>query len=170
MLGRALEGSGFRWLEEPLPTSDYAAYAPLADALALPIAGGEMLETSAAAEPLLAGGAFDIVQPDASICGGIGGVLAIAELAGAAGRCALPHACNGAIALAATLQALAVLPVAPDAPVWAEPMLEHDVGENPIRSELLATALAVNDGWMIIPAGPGLGIDVDEAIVRRLAV
>ena len=169
VLGRALGGLGFCWLEEPLPTADYAAYAPLAAALEIPIAGGETLETIAAAEPLLRGGSFDIVQPDASICGGIGGVLGIAELAGAAGRFAVPHACNGAIALAATLQALAVLRVAPDAPLWAEPMLEHDVGENPIRSELLAVPLSVDDGWMTIPTGPGLGIDVDEATVRRLA-
>ncbi len=70
-------------------------------------------------------------------------MLAIAQLAGEAGRFALPHACNGAIALAATLQALALLPLAPDAPIWAEPMLEHDVGENPIRSDLLVTPLAV---------------------------
>ncbi len=169
VLGRALERLGFRWLEEPLPTNDYAAYAPLAAALEIPLAGGETLETVAAARPLLAGGSFDIVQPDASICGGIGGVLGIAGLADAAGRFAVPHACNGAIALAATLQALAVLPHASDAPPWAEPMLEHDVGENPIRSDLLVDPLVVDDGWMTIPDGPGLGIEVDAAAVRRLA-
>ncbi len=169
VLGRALERLGFRWLEEPLPTADYAAYAPLAAGLAIPIAGGETLESIAGAAPLLAGGAFDIVQPDVSICGGIGGVLGIAGLADAAGRFTVPHACNGAIALAATLQVLAVLPVAADAPPWAEPMLEHDVGENPIRSDLLVQPLLVDDGWMTIPDGPGLGIEVDAAVLRRLA-
>jgi D-galactarolactone cycloisomerase len=167
-LGSALDGLGFRWLEEPLPTSDYAAYAPLADALAIPLAGGETLETTTAAEPLLRGGSFDLVQPDIAICGGIGPTLEIARLATAAGRWAVPHACHGAIALAATLQALAVLPEAPGQPAFAAPILEHDVGENPILTDLLVEPLAVVDGSMAIPDGPGLGIEVDEARLRRL--
>ena len=82
----------------------------------------------------------------------------------------VPHACSGAIAMAATLQILAVLDVAADAPPWAEPLLEFDVGENPIRTDLLTVPLAPSDGWMSIPDGPGLGVAVDEAAVRRLAI
>jgi D-galactarolactone cycloisomerase len=167
-LGAALEELGFRWLEEPLPTDDYAAYAPLARELAIPLAGGEILESAEAAEPFLRTGSFDLVQPDVSICGGISGVLEIAAAAIRARRHAVPHACNGVIALAATLQVLAILPVSADAPPWAEPILEHDVGENPIRTDLLAAPLQLDDGWMRIPDGPGLGIDVDEESLRRL--
>ncbi len=167
-LAAALEALGFRWLEEPLPTDDYPAYAPLARELTIPLAGGEMLESAAAAKPLLWGGSFDLVQPDVSICGGIGGVLDIAAVANAAGRFAVPHACGGAIALAATLHVLAVLEVPADAPKWAEPMLEHDVGENPIRTAILTEPLTLDDGWMTIPAGPGLGIEIDEEALRRL--
>lgn len=169
-LGHALNALGFRWLEEPLPTNDYAAYATLARELAIPLAGGETLETADAAEPFLRAGSFDLVQPDVSICGGIRGVLDIARSAASVGRFAIPHACSGAIALAATLQVLAVLPVPADAPQWAEPILEHDVGENPIRTDLLMRPLEPDDGWMTIPDGPGLGVEVDEAMVRRLAV
>jgi len=167
-LGRALDELRFRWLEEPLPTADYAAYAPLASQLAIPLAGGEILESAGAAGPFLRGGSFDIVQPDVSICGGIGGLLEIAAAAAGAGRYAIPHACSGVIALAATLQVLAILPVPPDAPPWAEPLLEHDVGENPIRTDLLATPLELYDGWMAIPDGVGLGIEIDEEALRRL--
>ncbi len=167
-LAAALEALRFRWLEEPLPTDDYAAYAPLAGELSIPLAGGEILESAADAEPFLRAGSFDLVQPDVSICGGIGGVLAIAAAATAAGRFAVPHACSGAISLAATLHILAVLDLPPDAPSWAEPILEHDVGENPIRTDILAEPLTLDDGWMRIPDGPGLGIDVDEVALRRL--
>jgi len=167
-LGRALDALGFRWLEEPLPTDDYAAYASLARDLAIPLAGGEILESVGDAEPFLRAGSFDLVQPDVSICGGIGGVLEIAVAATGAGRFAVPHACNGAISLAATLQLLAVLPVPAGAPSWAEPILEHDVGENPIRTGLLATPLKLDDGWVTIPNGPGLGVEVDEEGLRRL--
>jgi D-galactarolactone cycloisomerase len=169
-LGAALGALDFRWLEEPLPTSDYAAYAPLARELRIPLAGGEILESAEAATPFLAGGSFDLVQPDVSICGGIAGLLDIARAAAAAGTITVPHACSGAIAMAATLQVLAVLEVPQDAPPWAEPLLEFDVGENPIRTDLSTTPLAPVDGWMVIPGGPGLGIEVDEAAVRRLAV
>jgi D-galactarolactone cycloisomerase len=74
-----LSGLGFRWLEEPLPTDDYAAYAPLARELTIPLAGGEILESAAAATPFLTAGSFDLIQPDVSNCGGIGGVLEIAR-------------------------------------------------------------------------------------------
>ena len=167
-LGVALGELGFRWLEEPLPTSDYPAYAPLAEALTIPLAGGEMLGSAAAATGLLAGGSFDLIQPDVSICGGIGGALEIARAAEAAGRAMVPHTCSGAIAMAATLQLLAILPAAPCAPPWAEPLLEFDVGENPIRTDLLTVPLAPDAGWIAIPDGPGLGVEVDEDAVRRL--
>jgi D-galactarolactone cycloisomerase len=167
-LAAALEAVRFRWLEEPLPTDDYLAYAPLASELTIPLAGGEILESAGDAEPLLRAGSFDLVQPDVSICGGIGGVLEIAAAARDAGRNAVPHACSGAIALAATLHILAVLPLPPDAPAWAEPILEHDVGENPIRTDILQVPLTLDDGWMTIPDGPGLGVDVDEVALRRL--
>ena len=169
-LGAALQTLGFRWLEEPLPTNDYAAYAPLARELTIPLAGGEILESADAATPYLSAGSFDLIQPDVSICGGIGGLLEIGRAAAAAGRHMVPHACSGAIATAATLQILAVLPTAGDAPSWAEPLLEFDVGENPIRTDLLTSPLGPVAGWMAIPDGPGLGVEVDEAAVRRLTV
>jgi len=168
-LGAAVETLGFRWLEEPLPTTDHAAYALLAAELAVPLAGGESLESASAASTPLDLRAYDIIQPDVSIAGGIGGALEIAALARERGAFTIPHACNGAIALAATLQLLALLPSLADPPPWAEPILEHDVGENPIRTDLLVDPIALRDGWVAIPTGPGLGIEVDEAAVRRLA-
>jgi len=169
-IGERLEVFGFRWLEEPLPTSDYDAYTSLARELTIPLAGGEILESAESARPYLAGGAFDLIQPDVSICGGIAGVLEIARAAAAVGRVTVPHACSGAIAMAATLHVLAVLDVPPNAPPWAEPLLEFDVGENPIRTDLATTPFRPIDGWMAIPDGPGLGIEIDEAEVRRLTV
>jgi D-galactarolactone cycloisomerase len=142
----------------------------LARELAIPLAGGEILESAEAASACLSGGSFDLIQPDVSICGGMGGVLELARLATAAGRMTVPHCCSGAIAMAATLQVLAVLEVPDGAPAWAEPLLEFDVGENPIRTDLSTTPFAPIDGWMTIPDGPGLGIDIDEAEVRRLTV
>jgi D-galactarolactone cycloisomerase len=168
-LGRALGELGARWLEEPLPTNDYAAYAPLAAALDIPLAGGEITESPALATAPLAGGSFDLIQPDLSICGGVAPLLEIADAAIARGVGCIPHNCNGGVLLAATLQVLAVLPVLPSSPAWAVPILEYDVGENPIRSEPIGGDRKVVDGWVKIPDGPGIGIEIDEDAVRRLA-
>jgi D-galactarolactone cycloisomerase len=169
-LGRALESLGFRWLEEPLPTGDYPAYRPLADVLAMPVAGGETLETPDDARTALDAGAFDIIQPDLGICGGMQPLLEIAQSARDRGRACVPHSCNGGILLAATLQALALLPDTAGLPRWAEPMLEVDVGENPLRVDLLREPPVVSDGCIAIPDGPGLGVDIDESIVERYLV
>ena len=59
-LGAALEELGFRWLEEPLPTNDYLAYAPLAGELSIPLAGGEILESAGGHGAVPAGG---LVRP-----------------------------------------------------------------------------------------------------------
>lgn len=107
-LGRTLDEMGFLWLEEPVPTDELMTYARLARELDIPIAGGESIETFDAAFAAVAADAYDIIQPDASICGGIGNLLDIAAMASARGVGCVPHACNGAISLAATLQALSV--------------------------------------------------------------
>lgn len=163
-LSGELAGLDLRWLEEPMPTDNLPAYAPVRAALAIPIAGGEGVESPGEAAMANAVGAFDIIQPDASICGGVAPLLRIAAAAGAQSIGCIPHACNGAVSLAATLQVLAVLALqTPE--LESGPLLEHDFGENPLRSDLLRTPLVVRDGWMEIPDGPGLGVEVDETFV-----
>jgi D-galactarolactone cycloisomerase len=168
-VGRALHELDFAWLEEPLPTAHYAGYERLRDALPLALSGGESAQSRGEGIGLVDRGAFDIIQPDVSICGGIGEAAVIAGAARLAGIETQPHACNGAIGLAASLQLLAVLPDPVRLP-GASPMLEHDFGPNPARTDLLATPLLMRDGWFDIPTGPGLGIDVDEGFVRDRAV
>jgi D-galactarolactone cycloisomerase len=172
-LAGSVDELGLAWLEEPTDTSDYPAYRPIREALATPLAGGEIVESPGAAVPALTAGAFDLIQPDVSICGGVAPALRIAAAATAQGIGCLPHACNGAINLAATLQLLAIVPGLPDAEATAgsalagEPVLEHDFGENPLRSDLLVEPIRPADGWIAIPDGPGLGVEVDEDVVAR---
>ena len=163
----ALDELGFSWLEEPLPQADYAGYERVAAASDIPLAGGELVETRGEARHLLNRSSIDIIQPDAAICGGVGEVLFIAALARLDGVPCIPHTCNGAVMLAATLQALACLPDGANLPGGGAPLLECDAGENPIRTELLAAPIRMDpDGWFTIPTGPGLGIEVDEDFAR----
>jgi D-galactarolactone cycloisomerase len=74
----------------------------------------------------------------------------------------MPHCWSGALALAATVHLLSLLPD----PSWSRhtepPMLELDMIENPFRDDLPVAPLEVSDGLVAVPSGPGLGVEVDE--------
>jgi D-galactarolactone cycloisomerase len=170
-VARGLGELGFTWLEEPVNrfrgSQRYPGYRGLDASLGVAIAGGEGLERRSDFRRLLDDG-IDIVQPDVGICGGIGEALFVAELAALYGRACVPHAWGGAVLIAATLQLLAVTPEPTEVDGTYGGLLEWDVFENPMRTGLLAEPLEVRDGLVAIPAGPGLGVEVDESAVRSL--
>ena len=169
-VGRALRELEFDWLEEPLPQAGYAGYPELRARLAVPLAGGESLTTRAAAYELLQRGCFDIIQPDVSICGGIAECVFIGELARLAGVRTIPHCWAGGIVLAATLQVAALLPESSRMAGVEGPEVEFDVTENPFRTELLVgNPFELDDGSLQLPTLPGLGIEIDETVLRRYA-
>jgi D-galactarolactone cycloisomerase len=162
---------GFTWLEEPVNrfrgNQRYPGYRDLSRAAGIAIAGGEGLERRSDFARLLDDG-IDVVQPDVAICGGIGEASFVAELAALHGRACVPHAWGGAVMMAATLQLLAVIPEPTEIDGSYGSLIEWDTFENPMRTDLLTEPLTVTAGRVTIPAGPGLGVDVDEAVVRRL--
>jgi D-galactarolactone cycloisomerase len=160
-VGRALEELGLHWYEEPLLQAGYAGYPELAGALDIAVAGGEMLQSRSDFRAHFDRRAFDIVQPDICICGGIGEVLFVADLARLAGVQCAPHSWNGALMNAATLHVAALLP---------ECMLEFDTTENPCMTDELLEPLLLSDGFFEVPTAPGLGVEVDEARIRAAAV
>jgi D-galactarolactone cycloisomerase len=165
-----LQDLDFDWFEEPLPQTGYLGYPELRDRLGMPLAGGEGLQSRTAAHEALLRGCFDIVQPDASICGGIGEVLFIGELAQLSGVRCIPHCWGGAIMLAASLHLCALLPEATRLTGVEAPMLEFDVTENPFRTDIVSSqTFALSDGAVRVPTGPGLGIEIDESALRRYA-
>ncbi|MGD9855279.1 MAG: mandelate racemase/muconate lactonizing enzyme family protein [Planctomycetaceae bacterium] len=171
-MGHELHQLGFEFFEEPLPQSPrYAAYEELRHKLPLSLAAGEAVDSRANAKDLIDRRAMDIIQPDVSLCGGIGEVLFIAELAALSGIRCLPHCWGGAILIAATVHLLSLLPD----PHWGlptdTPLLELDQSENPWRSEIVDAPFDIDDeGYVPVPNRPGLGIDVDEDAVRKYAV
>ena len=80
-MGRGLERLGFAWFEEPSPQEGYAGYERIHAALDIALAGGEGIGERREARAALERDIFDIVQPDVSICGGVGEAQYIAELA-----------------------------------------------------------------------------------------
>ncbi|CAN5620838.1 D-galactarolactone cycloisomerase [soil metagenome] len=169
-MARVLSDLGFGWFEEPLRQWDgYAGYERLRADLTVPLAGGEVLMSRSAARDLLRRGGVDIVQPDPVICGGIGEALFLAGLAALDGVPCVLHTSNGAIGIAAAMATLAAMPRL--APVAGEdlPELEWGLDENPWRTDVADLPAIGPGGRVTLPTGLGLGIEVDEPFVRRMA-
>lgn len=171
-MGRALDELGFHWLEEPMPQrGGYAAYEQVAAALDIALAGGEITASRYAALETIGRGCFDIIQPEPVIVGGIGEAIWIAELARVHGIACVPHTSGGIVGLAAALHVLATIPDASTAPATTTPMLEVGSEVNPWRTDLATNdPLAMEHGFVRIPTGPGLGIEIDEDFLRAHTV
>jgi D-galactarolactone cycloisomerase len=167
--GKELERLDFYCFEEPLPQSpNYAGYDELTKSLDIAVAGGEVLDSRATARDHIVKRSFDIIQADISLCGGIAEVLFISEMARLFGMQALPHCWAGAIVIAASLQLNSLL--APHFQGFAngdEPMMEFDTYENPFREEIVTKKFELKKGYFDVPTGPGLGIEINEDVVRK---
>lgn len=170
-MGRILQDLGFRWYEEPMQQrGGYVGYDRLTAALDIAIAGGEGSLSRTDSLRLLTRAAVDVIQPDPVICGGVGDALAIADMAELHGVTTVPHASNNAIGIAASLQIVATLADATRSPSVPDPLLEFGIDENPNRVRLLREPWRIIDGWISVPSGPGLGIEVDEDYLRQSAI
>ncbi len=162
-LGRDFEHLDIRWFEEPVIPEDLEAYAEVAHALDLPVAGGEAEFTRFGFRRLLEARAVDIIQPDLTATGGFTECQRIAALASAHGVRYLPHVWGSVVGLAAGLQFVAALPPATASLHPLEPLFELDRTPNRFRDGLAAESLRHEGGWLAIPDRPGLGITIDEA-------
>lgn len=144
-MGRALEGFGLTWIEEPLDAYDAEGHAALAARLDTPVATGEMLTSVAEHTGLIMAGAADFIQPDAPRVGGITPFLQIMALA--------DHKCLGMaphFAMEIHLHLAAAYPRA----TW----VEHFEWLEPLFNE----RLDVREGRMTVPSRPGLGLSLSD--------
>jgi D-galactarolactone cycloisomerase len=156
------------WVEEPLAPQDITGYELLQRASPVPVAAGEALYTLYDFQRLFERRAIDVAQPDLSLCGGFWQGRRIADLAEMHHIRLSPHVWGSGIGLAAAAHYVASRsphPQAQDAP-WPT-LVEYDMGENPLREQILKNPLVAKNGWLPVPAEPGLGIEVDWAAVER---
>ena len=170
-IGQKLVELDLVWFEEPVNAQDLDAYLEVKAALPMAIAGGENLRTRYEFKPYLTRRAYDIVQPDIMHCGGITEMQRICAMANACGIQVNPHVWGSPVMIAATLHLAATLPPCPPAhnaqPYMQEPVMEFDRTPSAIRQELCAVPFDQEDSFVRVPAGPGLGIEVDEEVVER---
>ena len=163
-IGRALEDLGVFHFEEPRPHYDLEGLATIADALDIPIASGEMIYTHWEYRDLMLRGRIDIVQPDIVKAPGFTEFQRIAALASAFGKPITVHNTQPTISTVAHLHACAAYPNIP----YAQ---EYNIEPTSIRDEwpILKEPLQVNYGYLDVPDGPGLGVELDEDVVNKLA-
>jgi D-galactarolactone cycloisomerase len=170
-MGRELEEHGVLWFEEPVIPEDRLGYRKVRDALAIPIAGGECEYTRYGFRDLFVGQCVDIAQPDLCVCGGFSEWLKIQVLASSFGVMTIPHVWGSGVALAAALHALAATRPAPHTAnpiaLQNEPVVEFDRTHNPLRDELLHDSFVLEQGALLVPQGPGLGVKINEEVLAK---
>jgi D-galactarolactone cycloisomerase len=173
-VGRGLQALGLAWFEEPVRRGDIDGYLDVRRVLQLPITGGEHLGSLDSFREYASRRVVDVLQPDVANCGGLGGARRIAALAQAFHVRVYPHVWGTPVAVAAGLHFAATLPSVPPTvtptPLAQEPLFEFDSTPHPIRDAMLTDALRPRGGWLTIPDGPGLGVEVDRAVLERFAV
>jgi galactonate dehydratase len=155
-LGRALAPFGLLFFEEPVPPDSPEALARVAAAkLPIRLATGERLFTKWDFWPVLTGGLVDVAQPDICHTGGISELRKIAAIAEACYVKIAPHNPNGPVATMASAHLAAAIPN----------FLILEFAQQPLRDEVQLHGLVVKDGWAELPDRPGLGIELDTAVI-----
>lgn len=152
---------GIAWLEEPFhPSDDYALHAELRRRVTVPITAGENIANIAEMKTMMAAGGVDILQPSPAKIGGVTGLWRAGEAARAAGVTFVPHSPFHGPALLAAMHVIAASPG--DIPCE---LRYCDLGANPLHPFCEA-----RDGALAMPMKPGLGVEIDEAMLRKYRV
>ena len=145
------------WFEEPVPPENIDELARVAAHTSIPIATGERLVTKFEFAELLRKQAAQIIQLDVGQCGGILEAKKIAGMAEAHYAMIAPHMYCGPVAAAAAVQLDACSPN----------FLIQEYNGAGLHNDILKEPIRFENGIITPPAGPGLGIELDEAVVKK---
>ena len=157
-LAAELAPFGLLFLEEPLPPENVDALATVARASLVPVATGERLFTRWGFREVVEKQAAAVLQPDLGHCGGILEARKIAALAETYYASVAPHNPRGPGVTMASLHVAAGTP---------NFLIQEIVHDDPLREEMLVEPLRVENGFVPLPAAPGLGLRFDEALAAR---
>lgn len=153
-----LERLEFAWFEEPIPSDQIDGYARLCAAVDMPISGGESFTTLEQFRPYLEKKAYDIVQPDAALCG-ITEATRIAQTAHRYGVDVCPHSWHNGLMAMANAHLVASLP--------NPRVLELCMIQGPLQWDIVVKKPKVEDGWLLLPEKPGLGVELNDNLEER---
>jgi D-galactarolactone cycloisomerase len=158
-IGKVLADSRAFWYEEPFLPEDIDSYTALRGSVGVRVAAGENEFGVQGFRELMRAKAVDIVQADASRCGGLTETWRVARAAHEAGLEFAPHTWSDAVAVIANAQVVAAVPNGLT--------VEVDQTGNPFINELLVEPLTVRDGVLRLSERPGLGVELNEEVLAR---
>ncbi|MFJ4682467.1 mandelate racemase/muconate lactonizing enzyme family protein [Streptomyces sp. NPDC088789] len=161
-VGAVLHDLGISWYEEPLQVDDLANLAELRRRTGLTIVNGETHFTRFDLRDSLQHRAIDVFMPNVARCGGITEATKLSALASAFHVDIAPHGVGSGVSLCAALQLCAATPNLRT--------YEYNRLPNPIRERILLDPPEFRDGALLVPQGPGLGAEIDDAVVDRYTV
>ncbi|MBI4306945.1 MAG: mandelate racemase/muconate lactonizing enzyme family protein [Chloroflexi bacterium] len=159
LVGRALEPYSLLFYEDPVAPENVDAIARVQDAVNIPIAAGERHSNIWGARQLIERELVDVLQPDTGRVGGITQLKKLAAMAESHYIMIAPH--SGSLGPVAEFAALHVLAAIPNGLILER--VEDDV---PIRYKVAHPVLKQEKGFLKVPDGPGLGVEIDEEVVR----
>ena len=153
-LGKKLEQFNPFFYEDPMLPDSPAIMGDIAKQCNIPIATGERFTTIFEYQQLLEAKAASYVRPDLCLCGGLSGSKKVAGMAEAYHVKVIPHNPLSPVSTATCIQLDACIP---------NFGLQEYTGESEApKSELLKSPLELKDGYLIVPDGVGLGIEINE--------
>jgi L-alanine-DL-glutamate epimerase-like enolase superfamily enzyme len=153
-IGKLLEEYKYDFYEEPVPFDWYEETKQVADALNIPIAGGEQEPSLRNFRWLIGNNALDIVQPDMFYFGGMIRSMKVARMAEAMGKECTPHISGSGLGFLYMMHFVSALPN-------AGPFHEFKEFNKELPFECPTSPLKSKDGIIKVPTGPGLGVEID---------
>jgi L-rhamnonate dehydratase len=159
---RSLEPYRPYFIEEILHPEDYDGYRQVAAAVNPLIACGEQEATEWGFRELIERAKVDILQPDLTRCGGFTVARKIVHMAERANVLVIPHSWSSDLLTAASLHLNAFQ--------RRSVFIEFNTSQGPLSRELVKEPLRMQDGYLAVPTGPGLGVEVNEQTIDKYRI
>lgn len=159
-IGKILEENGVDFYEEPVPFDWYEETKAVADALSIPVAGGEQEPSLHQFRWLIAHDALQVVQPDIFYFGGMIRSMKVARMAAATGKICTPHISGSGLGYLYMMHFVSAVPN-------AGPYHEFKGFNRELPLECPTSSLESNNGVVQVPTGPGAGITIDPDFINK---
>jgi L-alanine-DL-glutamate epimerase-like enolase superfamily enzyme len=163
-IGKLMQEYKYAFYEEPVPFDWYEETKQVADALEIPIAGGEQEPSTHNFRWLIANGALSIVQPDMFYFGGMVRCVQIARMANAFGKQCIPHISSTGLGYVYMMHFVSSIPNSGPFHEFKEfnSELPYHCPTSSLRSD--------SNGVIQVPSGPGFGVDIDPYFLKKAVV
>jgi L-alanine-DL-glutamate epimerase-like enolase superfamily enzyme len=162
-IGRIMQEHRLAFLEEPVPFDFYDETRQIADALPIPVAGGEQESSLRRFRWMIEHRCVDVVQPDLFYFGGFVRSIRVARMAAAAGRPCTPHMSGGGLGYLYVAHFASCVPN-------AGPHQEFKGTDDSLPVTSDTSPLTSVGGILKVPTGPGLGVTIDPAYVKKATI